>query len=259
MTAGCVRTEKHGCVRRGQHTRQIDHRDAPQRARRAALRMRKPWMAYRLSGPTMRRTGCSSRAIGRFARRRHKLSRCRHAARAVRRVQCMTGAVLFHLLKKYIPRAPLLTARRPFLSAVARINLKTSSISLGNVTQHNVKQLRLLNSTIFPVSYNNTVRGPSGLWLVAHRTQFYTNAVAGGEFYKLGASWRLFKIMPIISAYFDDVVVGGVCARLEDDGATLYIMTIGCLAPYRRLGIGGRAGCGCGCGSGESGGCCTLD
>ena len=40
----------------------------------------------------------------------------------------------------------------------------------------------------------------------------------------------------VFAAYYDDVVVGAVCTRLEGDG--LYIMTIGCLAPYRRLKIG---------------------
>ena len=45
----------------------------------------------------------------------------------------------------------------------------------------------------------------------------------------------------ICPAYFNDVVVGGVCCRVEteDDLRKLYIMTLGCLAPYRRLGIGG--------------------
>ena len=44
----------------------------------------------------------------------------------------------------------------------------------------------------------------------------------------------------IFTAYFNDVVVGGVCCRIETEGELrkLYIMTLGCLAPYRRLGIG---------------------
>ena len=42
------------------------------------------------------------------------------------------------------------------------------------------------------------------------------------------------------AAYFNDIIVGAVCSREEkaDGQKRLYIMTLGCLAPYRRLGIG---------------------
>lgn len=41
-------------------------------------------------------------------------------------------------------------------------------------------------------------------------------------------------------AYYNDIVVGGVCCRIETEGTQrrIYIMTLGCLAPYRRLGVG---------------------
>ncbi|XP_076030595.1 putative N-acetyltransferase san isoform X2 [Oratosquilla oratoria] len=41
-------------------------------------------------------------------------------------------------------------------------------------------------------------------------------------------------------AYYNDIVVGAVCCRVNvtDGQRKLYIMTLGCLAPYRRLGIG---------------------
>lgn len=42
-------------------------------------------------------------------------------------------------------------------------------------------------------------------------------------------------------AYCNDIVVGAVCCRVdktEMGQRRLYIMTLGCLAPYRRLGIG---------------------
>ncbi|KXJ25217.1 N-alpha-acetyltransferase 50 [Exaiptasia diaphana] len=82
---------------------------------------------------------------------------------------------------------------------------------LGDVTVHNIKQLKKLNSVVFPVTYNE---------------KFYKDVLEGGELAKL--------------AYYNDIVVGGVCCRVDktEDGRRLYIMTLGCLAPYRRLGIG---------------------
>lgn len=49
-------------------------------------------------------------------------------------------------------------------------------------------------------------------------------------------------ITGIAAAFFDNVVVGAVCCRIDTDKATgeqkMYIMTLGCLAAYRRLGLG---------------------
>lgn len=43
-----------------------------------------------------------------------------------------------------------------------------------------------------------------------------------------------------MAAYFNDIAVGAVCCRVDhsQNQKRLYIMTLGCLAPYRRLGIG---------------------
>ena len=99
-------------------------------------------------------------------------------------------------------------------------------IDLGDVTPHNIKLLKKVNQVVFPIVYHD---------------KFYKDVLEAGELAKL--------------AYYNDVVVGAVCCRVDviapapDNEEVqsadaklskrkLYIMTLGCLAPYRRLGIG---------------------
>merc|ERR1712115_223264 len=90
-------------------------------------------------------------------------------------------------------------------------------IDLGDVTPHNINLLKKVNHVVFPIVYHD---------------KFYKDVLEAGELAKL--------------AYYNDVVVGAVCCRIDNTAAEegkpskkkLYIMTLGCLAPYRRLGIG---------------------
>ncbi|KAF4024960.1 hypothetical protein G4228_016899 [Cervus hanglu yarkandensis] len=62
--------------------------------------------------------------------------------------------------------------------------MKGSWIELGDVTPHNIKQLKRLNQVVFPVSYND---------------KFYKDVLEVGQLAKL--------------AYFNDIAVGAVCCR----------------------------------------------
>ncbi|KAL6042725.1 N-alpha-acetyltransferase 50 [Balamuthia mandrillaris] len=88
---------------------------------------------------------------------------------------------------------------------------------LGHLTEKNIGQLKLLNSILFPVHYDD---------------KFYRDLLLSPEFTRL--------------AFFNDVLVGAVSCRVESKkeeeggGVQMYIMTLGVLAPYRRLGIGNQ-------------------
>ena len=89
-------------------------------------------------------------------------------------------------------------------------------ITFGEVGPKNIEQVRKLNLAVFPVKYNEKFYND----LANNPIQSYTH---------LG--------------YFSDILVGAICCRIEaQEGSAfkIYVMTIGVLAPYRRLGIGAR-------------------
>jgi hypothetical protein len=74
------------------------------------------------------------------------------------------------------------------------------NIELGDITQHNIQQIKRLNEAVFPVTYNE---------------RFYKDIADHSEFSKI--------------VFFNDCVVGAVSCRLEikDNEKKLYIMTLG--------------------------------
>ncbi|XP_054794271.1 uncharacterized protein LOC129299812 [Prosopis cineraria] len=88
------------------------------------------------------------------------------------------------------------------------------SVSLVNVIDENLTQLKMLNNILFSVHFDE---------------KYYADVVASGELTKL--------------AYHSDTCVGAISChreRKEDGAVRLYIMTLGVLEPYRRLGVGTR-------------------
>ena len=94
-----------------------------------------------------------------------------------------------------------------------RVPLK---IVLGDVTDKNIQQLRLLNAAILPVRYQE---------------KFYESILKQPPAF-------------VRSASYNDVVIAAVACRKEPrseeegGGSKLYIMTLGVLAPYREHGVG---------------------
>ena len=63
---------------------------------------------------------------------------------------------------------------------------KFTRIDLGDVTPHNIKLLKKVNQVVFPIVYHD---------------KFYKDVLEAGELAKL--------------AYYNDVVVGAVCCRID--------------------------------------------
>lgn len=65
------------------------------------------------------------------------------------------------------------------LHSVFVVRVKRVTIELGDITQHNLKQLKVLNRDVFPVAYNE---------------KFYKDLLGAGELCKLGKISFLDKI-----------------------------------------------------------------
>lgn len=88
----------------------------------------------------------------------------------------------------------------------------SGSTELGSLTVHNLEQVKLLNSVVFPIAYSQ---------------KFYDEQLTVGEFAKM--------------AFYEKIFVGSVCSRMEVNKDTedkrLYVLSLGVLAPYRRRGV----------------------
>ena len=63
----------------------------------------------------------------------------------------------------------------PHTTSLSRSRVKRVTIELGDLTQHNLKQLKVLNRDVFPVAYNE---------------KFYKDLLGAGELCKLGRHAR---------------------------------------------------------------------
>lgn len=97
----------------------------------------------------------------------------------------------------------------------------SSRIFFQPVHDRNVHCVQLLVNTVLPVAYS-----PDFFKKLAAASTAPAGP-AGGAPGELAAC-----------AFFDDIFVGCVAARLEPERKAMYIMVLGVLAPYRTRGIG---------------------
>ncbi|KAL0956367.1 hypothetical protein HGRIS_002515 [Hohenbuehelia grisea] len=91
-----------------------------------------------------------------------------------------------------------------------------SRVSFASLTPNNLGTVRKLNSVLFPIKYSE---------------KFYQDVLLPEveDFCKL--------------VYYNDIPVGTICCRIEtkDGECSLYLMTMGVLAPYRSRRLGSQS------------------
>lgn len=102
-------------------------------------------------------------------------------------------------------------------------------IVLDDPTPKNINQIRRINSVCLPVAYQDSFYD-----------NLLKNPVPGMSKVGMKTTAVLFCDSFACAVYYNDVIVGAVCTRFDETGKKIYIMSIGVLAPYRRLGIGTR-------------------
>lgn len=125
------------------------------------------------------------------------------------------------------------------MTVIKFCSFRNELIHLVDVSPTNLNLFRRLNQTIFPICYNEKF----------YRDIFNSNIISKlGKFDLIYAIIYINLLISNIAYYYDKnvknvVMAGAVCSKIDltnSNGSRLYIMTLGCLPSYRRLGIASK-------------------